>query len=307
MNNFKNVIKNLEKDFGKIDYPINDSEAYLLYPDFNIVYNKMIIAKFQGLDCNPFPIEPKSFPIISKPIINLMGMGLKAKKVVNKKQFSVESFSGNFWCEFINGDHHSWDLIVRNGEIIYHTCFFGKKSKHFGLFKYWQQIKKELFPSIKLIVEKFLPGFTGSVNMETLDDKVIEVHLRMGDIDLVDKDIIKLALYNIMKLDDETINSQLKIINSKKIKFIYLVPVWESMDKFCLETLEKKYKIIRKDIEDILINDDKIVSYYIDDPYHPNPENFKRWFLILTYNLGHGIKVKNILEDRISKETILIK
>ena len=114
--------------------------------------------------------------------------------------------------------------------------FLGKKSKHLGLFKYWQQIEKQLYPNIELIIGEFLSDFTGSVNMETLDDKVIEVHLRMGDIDLVDKDIIKLALYNIMNLDDETINSQLKIINSKKRKFIYLIPVWETMDKFCLET-----------------------------------------------------------------------
>ena len=302
MNNFKNVIKNLKKELDEVYYPVNDSEAYQRYSEHNIVYNKMTIAKFQGLECNPFPVEPKSFPIISKPIINLMGMGLKAKKVINKKQFLLESFSGNFWCEFIKGEHHSWDLIVRKGKILYYTCFFGKKSKHFGLFKYWQQIEKKLYLNIELIIGKFLSDFTGSVNMETLDDKVIEVHLRMGDIDLVDKDIIKLALYNIMNLDDKTINSQLKIINSKKIKFIYLIPVWEPMDEFCLETLEKKYKLIRKDIEEVLINDDKIISYYIDDPYHPNPENFKRWFLMLTYNLRHGIKVKNILENKISKK-----
>ena len=46
------------------------------------------------------------------------------------------------------------------------------------------------------------------------------------------------------------------------------------MDEFCLD-LKYKYKIIRKDIEDIIINDDKIISYYIDDPYHPNPEILK--------------------------------
>ena len=302
MNNFKDVIKELEKDYGDIDYPANDSDAYQMFSKYNIVYNKLEIAKTQGLDCNPFPIEPKRFPIISKPIINLMGMGLKAKKVKNKKEFSIESFSGNFWCEFINGDHHAWDLIVRNGEIIYHTCFFGKKSRHLGLFNYWQQIEKDLFPNIKMIIKKYFSDFTGHVNMETLDDKVIEVHLRMGDIDLTDKEIIKLALLNMMNLDDDTIFRQLKIIKSKKIKFIYLVPVWEKMDEFCLDTLKYKDNIIRKDIEDIIINDDKIISYYIDDPYHPNPENFKRWFLMLTYNLGHGIKVKNILEKEISKE-----
>ena len=51
------------------------------YPEYNIVYNKLEIAQFQNLNCNPFPCYPDSFPIVSKPIVNLYGMGLNSKKL----------------------------------------------------------------------------------------------------------------------------------------------------------------------------------------------------------------------------------
>ena len=69
MNNFKDVIKELEKDYGDIDYPANDSDAYQMFPKYNIVYNKLEIAKAQGLDCNPFPIEPKNFLLFQNQLL----------------------------------------------------------------------------------------------------------------------------------------------------------------------------------------------------------------------------------------------
>ena len=121
--------------FKNIKFPVSDSEAYVKYNKYNIVYNKLEIAKVQNIECNPLPCLPNKYPIVSKPIINLYGMGLNSKKINNEKQFYKELSSNNFWCEFLEGDHISWDFIVRNGEIKYYTCFFGKK-KTFGTFKY---------------------------------------------------------------------------------------------------------------------------------------------------------------------------
>lgn len=52
--------------------------------------------------------------------------------------------------------------------------------------------------------------------METIGNKAIEVHLRMGDIDLVDYGIIKLSVLNQIEKNDEEIIRQMKIINLKK-------------------------------------------------------------------------------------------
>ena len=70
------------------DYcPKNDEDAWLLYPEFNFVYNKMFICKFQDLIYAPMPILPDKYPVIIKPIINLMGMGINSIKVDNDDEF----------------------------------------------------------------------------------------------------------------------------------------------------------------------------------------------------------------------------
>ena len=162
-----------------------------------------------------------------------MWYGSQCKKINSLRAFKKEYNSGNFWCQFLEGEHYSWDLIIRNGKIIYHVCFLVKKKK-LGLFKYWKQVEIELLPIIEKLINFYLKDFTGNVNLETIGGKIIEVHLRPGDIDLVDSDIIKLLIMNSTCCDDEIIQKQMDIINCKKIDynmFVKLVPVWEKKTK----------------------------------------------------------------------------
>lgn len=286
MNRYKNELL----AFKNLNIPESDSEAYIEYDKFNSVYNKLEIAKVQNLNCNPLPCLPNKYPIVSKPIINLYGMGLNSKKINNKREFLKEFPSNNFWCEFLDGEHISWDFIIRNGKIEYYTCFFGKK-KTFGTFKYWSQInKKEIFPNILLIINKYLINYTGSLNMETLGDKVIEVHLRMGDIKLGDPDVIRLALLNYLD-DDIKFNKQLEIVNKKDIIPIHLVPVWERYLIFDVKKIQRKTPFVKKIIEPILQDDDKVEDFYF--PSDNNPDKYKRWYLLLVEDLKYGIKLSN--------------
>ena len=293
MNNFKKLISEFEESY-KINLPLDDSMAYKMYPKHRQVYNKLLIAEFQNLDCGPYPIEPKKYPIVSKPIINLFGMGLNSKKIKNKNEFLKEHITSNFWLEYLSGKHLSWDLILRNGKILYHTCFFGKKKK-FGSFIYWEQINEEIINNIKNITDNFLSDFTGCVNFETIGGKVIEVHLRMGDIDLTDIDIIKLVILNYIEPDNDVIKRQLKIINSKKINYVKLVPIWDKIT----ENLEERYYFVQDKIKPYLEDDDKVINYYEDMPNNASPDGLKRWFLILTYDLNHCLKLRTKLENKI--------
>ena len=40
----------------------------------------------------------------------------------------------------------------------------------------------------------YLKNYTGNINLETINQKIIEVHLRMGDIDQLPVEIIKLII-----------------------------------------------------------------------------------------------------------------
>jgi len=285
------MIKKISKELNLI-YPKNDIEAYILYPKYNIVYNKLEIAKFQNLNCNPLPILPNKYPIIIKPIINLLGMGLNAKKIKTEKQLDKYLTSGFFWCEYLDGKHYSWDLILKEGKIIYYTTFQGYK-KTFGTFSKWIEEKREMIDIIEKMIEYYLSDFTGSVNIETLNDKIIEVHLRLGDIDFSNDEIIKLALLNINKLD---ITQQLKIVMNLEYKPLYLIPLWQKLDK--ITDIKKTFKIIKK-FEKEIINNDLIRGYYFDDINHPNPDKYKRWLLLIGYNQKEIYKLINKIKKNL--------
>ena len=49
----------------------------------------------------------------------------------------------------------------------------------------------------------------------------------------------------------------------------------------------------------IIKNDNKLIDYVIDTPYHASPNGFKRWALLVTYDLEYTLKLKNKLENKI--------
>src|SRR6266481_7716350 len=58
-----------------VNIPTEDADAWLWYPDHRWVYDKIAIALSQGLDAGPHGVPPRHFPVFSKPIVNLKGMG----------------------------------------------------------------------------------------------------------------------------------------------------------------------------------------------------------------------------------------
>ncbi|MDZ7840785.1 MAG: hypothetical protein U5R46_08195 [Gammaproteobacteria bacterium] len=55
--------------------PTEDGDAYVWYPQYKWVYNKLYVAETQSIECGPHGIDPPSFPVFSKPIYNMRGMG----------------------------------------------------------------------------------------------------------------------------------------------------------------------------------------------------------------------------------------
>ena len=62
-----------------VNIPTEDSDAWLWYPDHRWVYDKLAVAQSQGLEAAPHGVEPPRFPVFSKPIINLKGMGVGSR------------------------------------------------------------------------------------------------------------------------------------------------------------------------------------------------------------------------------------
>lgn len=138
------------------------------------VFDKLIVAKKLGYVCGPKGINvPKSDMYIVRPCVNLMGMGLGAKfiKIVDSTDYLLDN--GTFWCEIFRGRHLSVDYY-KGKQVL---CVEGKKSNVNNIQKWtcWEKTKDKIkYPKIL----KDLKGKYDWVNVEYINGKIIEIHLR---------------------------------------------------------------------------------------------------------------------------------
>ena len=59
--------------------PTEDSDAWQWYPAHRWVYDKLAVALSQNLEVGPHGVTPPRFPVFSKPITNLKGMGVGSR------------------------------------------------------------------------------------------------------------------------------------------------------------------------------------------------------------------------------------
>jgi len=59
--------------------PTEDSDGWLWNPAHRWIYDKLAVAVSQGLNAAPHGIAPQNFPVFSKPIYNLKGMGVGSR------------------------------------------------------------------------------------------------------------------------------------------------------------------------------------------------------------------------------------
>jgi len=163
--------------------PTEDSDAWQWYPAQRWIYDKLAVALSQSLDAGPHGTPPPRFPVFSKPIINLKGMGVGSRVLKSQAEYDAHYAPGHFWMTLLDGRHVSSDVAVVRGEPRWWRHATGKPAGE-GTFDYWT-IHAEPDARIELPsgawIEKNLPGYTGMLNAETIGGKIIEVHLRFAD------------------------------------------------------------------------------------------------------------------------------
>jgi hypothetical protein len=163
--------------------PTDDQLAYQQFPQHRWIYNKLLICETQGLDNAPHDIMPRQFPVFSKPIYNMRGMGSGSKIVESPEQFRAAVQPAHMWMPLLGGEHVSTDAAVIDGEPVWWRHTIGKTIQQ-GMFDYWV-ILGESKPEIEGYcgdwLRRHLRGYTGCVNFETIGAKIIEAHLRFAD------------------------------------------------------------------------------------------------------------------------------
>src|SRR5262245_56422403 len=77
--------------------PTEDSDAWMWNPAHRWVYDKLAVALSQGLDAGPHGTKPPRFPVFSKPIVNLKGMGMSSRVLRSPDEYAAHCFPGHMW------------------------------------------------------------------------------------------------------------------------------------------------------------------------------------------------------------------
>ncbi len=163
--------------------PTEDSDAWTWHPAHRWVYDKLAVATSQGLEAAPHGVAPARYPVFSKPIYNLKGMGVGSRVLRSAADYAEAYRAGHMWSTLLEGRHISSDVAVVDGVPCWWRHASGAASGD-GTFDYW-----EIHAGPEAAVEEWcgtwcrrhLAGYTGMVNLETIGGRIIEVHLRFAD------------------------------------------------------------------------------------------------------------------------------
>ena len=163
--------------------PTDDTLAWQLYPAHRWVYNKLEICATQHLPHAPHDVPPPAYPVFSKPIYNLRGMGTGSRVIHDADAYERFQTPGHLWMPLLAGEHVSSDAVVVDGEPRWWRHTIGQATGD-GMFDYWT-VLAEPRPTIEATcgawLRRELRGYTGCVNLETIGGTIIEAHLRFAD------------------------------------------------------------------------------------------------------------------------------
>lgn len=166
-----------------VNIPTEDSDAWRWYPDHRWVYDKIAIAHSQGLEAAPHGVPPPRFPVFSKPITNLKGMGVGSRILHSAAEYEASETAGHMWMPLLDGRHVSSDVAVVAGEPRWWRHVTGAPSGE-GTFDHWTvhaARDAEVEDYCGAWIRRHLGRYTGILNIETIGGRMIEVHLRMSD------------------------------------------------------------------------------------------------------------------------------
>ena len=229
-------------------------------------------------------VEPKEFPVFLKPITNLYGAGLSSSLISSPQEYEKKKhLSGHFWTEYLQGDHLSHDLIVIDGEVVFNLTFKGEKLGQ-GMFDYWETIETPVSTAyVSSWVKKNLSDYTGTVNLETIDSKIIECHLRMGDIDRLGNIQLMQSIIDIYAGKSWTFQ--------ERLPHLYIFALWGDWNV--------DYRIEKSTAEEIGKN---LTCYQIDKPdlYFQNPPGGVRLAITCSHNKEDALKARYKLYEHFS-------
>lgn len=160
-----------------------DCDAWNKYPRHRWLFNKLELALKLEYKAGPAGVVvPNDGDYVVRPVYNLSGMGIGARRENLKVSQPSAVKPGEFWCEYFHGPNVSIDYVwdsVNNHQVL--RPVFAAQGFRTGpqlyRFNAWKRINPPYWVLPKWISElRDVPR----INIEFIHDKIIEIHLRRG-------------------------------------------------------------------------------------------------------------------------------
>jgi hypothetical protein len=170
------------------EMPVFDGKAYKMYPEHNFVYDKLWIVKSQGLKGGKLENligkeKTVKYPIFIKPRWGHLSASSKNCFKISRSEELVKykDYKNMMWSEFIKGTEGMTDYIVVKGQIMHQITYIYSEKQN-GFTDVWKYISPESTPPTNITewVNKHMKNFTGIVNVQYRNKKIIEVGLRLA-------------------------------------------------------------------------------------------------------------------------------
>ena len=129
-------------------------------------------------------MPPPRFPVFSKPIVNLKGMGVGSRVLRSQAEYEQSLTPGHMWMTLLEGRHVSSDVAVVDGEPRWwrHVTGAPERGRHVRLLDRARRARSRDRGLLRRLDSPSISrGYTGILNTETIGGRMIEVHLRMSD------------------------------------------------------------------------------------------------------------------------------
>jgi hypothetical protein len=166
--------------------PKFDQPAFDQNPKHQFVYDKLFIAKSQGMKCGELAElahAGTAFPVFIKPRYGHQTASSRdCYKITTSKELAPHMKKPNMmWSEFVDATEGMTDFVLVQGQIVYQLSYVYSKKQN-GFADDWKYVSPDTKPPVEVVqwVLLHMAGYTGAVNVQYRDVKIIEVGLRFA-------------------------------------------------------------------------------------------------------------------------------
>ena len=282
------------------DLPHFDGKAYKLNPRYQIVYDKLFVAKSQGMQLGELKGKKKvAYPIFIKPRYGHLTASSKYCYKIKSYADLVPHFDkpDMMWSEFVDAKETMTDFILVDGNIVYQLTYVYSEKQN-GFADVWKHISPENKPPDEVVqwVQKHMVGYTGPLNVQYRSTKIIEVGMRFA------RSGMYLESTNNKVLID-TINEMwvTKAWPNRSEKDLGFTPFYSFK---CWLPMPAVY-LLPQHILDLILRRNGAMTFY-EYYFEPTGTSSTIFFQFLHKDFEAGMRLKNILETLMLVANVLV-